>query len=273
MCRRSESSNCLSPAAAASAAANRPSLARACRHRTLALCCRRWRSLACSPELLRSVSASLPDMPAFLQQVHSLCSWLVQRAAPHMTRLQLRLHAFNAAPEWGDGDGELWRLEFTTTLAATLAACGTHGRLTELSLELGMHCSFFLGSWMAPLAGLRRLTVTLGDGIIVATGSLRCLPALRHLSLQAFPYAFRSSVVWEAGSALPPSLTSLCLGGEDKVRVLPPQVRTTALGRLRVGCLEEREHWREQQPCSPSAFSLFLPGAPAAPSFDRRSAC
>lgn len=195
------------------------------RHRGLALCCRGWHRLVCSsPMLLRSVSVSIPNTPAFMTRLRSLCQWLLRRAAPHMEQLRLRL-SHEAAGAWNDVESQWWRLDFTTTLAAAMAACGMHGRLRDLSLQLDIDFSIHLGSWMAPLASLQRLTVTLADGIVILAGSLRCLSVLQHLSIAAFPYSFSTSTTWQAGSALPASLTSLCLGGEEGARMLPAQVR------------------------------------------------
>ncbi len=142
---------------------------------------------------------------------------------------QLLLRLSSEADGWDIEQTEWWRLDFTTTLAAGLAACGMHGRLQELSLELDIDCSIHLGSWMAPLTSLQRLIVTLGNGLIILAGSLRCLSALQHLSIAAFPHSFNTSTMWQAGSALPPSLTSLCLGGELGA-MLPSQVRISRLG-------------------------------------------
>lgn len=82
---------------------------------------------------------------------------------------------------------------------------------------------------MAPLAGLQRFSATLSEGIVFVSSSLRCLTALQHLCLAGFSCQFPSSVVWQPGSALPVSLTSLCLGGEEQSDVLPHQVRMHAV--------------------------------------------
>lgn len=214
-----------------------------CRHRSLALCCRRWHRLVCGPELLRSVTVRIPETLAFMPRFRSMCGWLVRRAAPHMAQLRLELHAHLGMPwgaQWGGNDDwQPWWLDFTALLASTLAACGTHGRLAELCLELDAHYKLHLGSWLAPLASLRRLSVTLGDGVVVVSSPLRCLTALQHLSLDAFPSSFDSSVAWEAeaeaagsGGPLPASLTSLCLSRGGDFDVLPPQV-STLVGRCR----------------------------------------
>ena len=98
--------------------------------------------------LLGSVAVSIPDTPAFMPRLRSLCGWLLRRAAPRMVCLRLQLKAYSEAA-WGDEEGHWWRLDFTTTLTAALAACGMHGRLRELCLELDINCHLHLGSWIA----------------------------------------------------------------------------------------------------------------------------
>lgn len=165
-----------------------------------------------------------------MQRLRSLVQWLVQRAAPHMARPRLHL-SYNygdSAPGWDDADREWWRQELTTTLVAALAACGAHGRLTDLCLELDVSCGglhLHLGAWLAPLASLRRLTAMLSEGVVYVTSSLRCLAALQHLCLASLGHGdFHTSVEWLRGSALPASLTSLCLGSARSAGVLPAQV-------------------------------------------------
>ena len=83
------------------------------RHRLVALVCRRWHRLASSsPLLLRSVSVCIPDTPAFMRRLRSLCQWLVQRAAPHMLKVQRWSGAMKTATTGGWTSPRPWRLRW-----------------------------------------------------------------------------------------------------------------------------------------------------------------
>lgn len=134
----------------------------------VSLVCRHCQQLACSPELLHTVDASLEgnddDDDGFLARLESFSQWMLGRAAGHVRCLSLRLWVPTCyAPE-----GEAFRQSagINSELTGLLAGCSVaaaHGEpLQEVRLLLhNLQQPLHLGSWVAELGrgGLRSLII------------------------------------------------------------------------------------------------------------------
>lgn len=128
--------------------------------------CRRFRTLATHPSLLRDIELSVWERWSTWQElsgadadarlaadVRALGDFLARRAAPHLRRLQLRIELGQ------DGlPGAATRAAFQTFICRLAAHCGAFGALEELSIT-NMHVMAPLQPWwFKPLArSLRRL--------------------------------------------------------------------------------------------------------------------
>ena len=121
--------------------------------------------------------------------------------------------------------------EATALVAGTLAALGASGTLRELQLLMGYNMPLPLGSWLAALSSLRRLSITGRETKFTVTGDLRGLTALQSLELD------NSHVSFANGARLPPALTSLYLSAVNGDDPLPQQVGRQRLvaGRASAG--------------------------------------
>ena len=182
------------------------------RHRTASLVCRRWRQLADSPPLLRSL--------------WSLCEWVLLRAAGHVQHLQLQLDPSEHLPA---NRG----MELPALLVGMLAACGAAGEgLSSLDLSLGS-AGMEISSWAVALRGLTQLRLACGDMDI--SSSLAALTRLQDLELNLDYHTYPTVISMGPAVRLPTSITRLVLAS-DCGRKMPPQVRIRQRGCTHPGC-------------------------------------
>jgi len=150
-----------------------------CRHRTLALVCRRWAALVNSPWLLEDIEFDPIRGPqAMPARLRHFGAWLVRRAAGHVRCLGLRVEC---TPDDDVPD------PLPTLMPAVAACCTSSGagtRLQELRVLLGIEYGDVDVGWAAALTSLTRLEVDAWGGCSV---HLMCpldhLTAMQDLAL------------------------------------------------------------------------------------------
>lgn len=162
-----------------------------CHRQQVALVCKRFATLASTPQLLREVD--LGSISPSLEVLHSLTAWLGQHGR-HMRTVSIALSDGNYEP---------------TAVASCLAAAGTAGQqLQQLSVD---GCNWGT-EWLATMRSLRscKLEASYNRALHISA-SVSMLTALENLSLSGCPITFAE------GSSLPPSITRLDLadGGHD----------------------------------------------------------
>ena len=206
----------------------------ACRCRTAALVCKRWKRLVRSPALVRATGISLAcSSNAGWKRLRRLLAWLRRhRAMRSLRRLQLKL-ALSPAPETSPE-------QESAHLARLLGRLGSARKLSELRLSLAQ-LPLAAGTWLGDLQHLQRLRID-SHLLLTIAAPLHGLTALRDLQLTA------SQLSLGPCATLPVALTSLHLEvGELLAGGLPPQVGA-------VLCRSCRCHWRR----------LLMPGASSA---------
>ncbi|KAL4457660.1 hypothetical protein ABPG75_012525 [Micractinium tetrahymenae] len=209
------------------------------KHQAIPLVCRRWRRVVLSPHLLRritfeSIGKAAPAGLSKLDWARSFCSWLVTHAAGHVQDLDLRIGtAFNAQSA---------EAAFFPEVVAALAACGAAGRLQRLRLSLQHLFDLHLPAALAAaLSSLRSLSIDVQEGILTLDAPLTAMSRLEDFRVDVTPALDAGMSLDVAPTAsLPPSLTSLHLGGtgwgQEESNALPPQIGQ--LTRLRQLSLE-----------------------------------
>jgi hypothetical protein len=185
------------------------------------LVCRRWWAVVCSPSLLREIDVDIAACSVdFLLKLRSLSTFLLMRAAGHMTSACLSMW-----PAQYKRLSAVQRAEAETTLSAMLAACAAAGGLTELHLSLDT--PLCVGGWAAALRGLRQLHIDVYADRVDGFEYSILLQApllgskLEDLWLSGCPLTLTDS------AGLPSSLTALGLLGLQGM--LPPHVRGAAV--------------------------------------------
>lgn len=198
--------------------------------------CRRWQSVALSPPLLARVAIHVEDRSGagWLTRLRGATSWLVCQAAGSVQQLSLDVDNTSCSL---DKEAEA---EATALVAATLAALGASGTLSELDLLMGFNMPLPLGSWAAALRSLRRLAVCGRETRFLVTGDWRGLTALQSVKLE------NSYVGFTDCARLPPNLTSLYLSSLNGEEPMAQQV-----GRQRAIAGPGTGWWRGAgAPCS-----------------------
>lgn len=146
-----------------------------------ALTSRRFAAAACSPELVADMTAG---RLSGLTAVRSLSCWLA-RHCQHVRQLDCTFPS---------GEGP----DYPGTTAACLVTAGMAGGLTEL------RASGFLPSteWLVAMQSLRTLQMC-------SPGALRLSPAISQLTALGCLSIDAHRVEFQAGTPLPPSITSL----------------------------------------------------------------
>lgn len=179
------------------------------RRQQAALASRRFAALCNSHELLREL-----HFPAIweLRALHSLTAWLA-RHGRHAQQL-----SFTAdRDEENEGVVIVDESGMAEAVASCLAAAGTAGQLSELSVRLygqPLHTE-----WLSAMRSLRRLTLG-GDNTLHISPAISGLTALQSLQINADALRFG------AGSRLPAAITRLQLElGYEHLHDMPEQAR------------------------------------------------
>ncbi len=122
------------------------------RHRGPALVCRSWAQLVCMPQLLASQALQFSGTG---RRLRLFAAWVAQRAAGHVSRLELAISSRAGEEDEDDENQE----EAVATAAACAVACCAAGGLEHLEL-VAEEAWLRLGGWAATLRGLRQLEVT-----------------------------------------------------------------------------------------------------------------
>ncbi|PRW45211.1 mitogen-activated kinase 3 [Chlorella sorokiniana] len=197
------------------------------RHQALPLTCRRFSRLVNSPQLLRTVefdsiiSYDSPDMRKTapdLAWAQSFACWAVRHAAGTAHRLLLNLGASFRSPS-GEPNA-IW-----SEALGVLAACGAAGSLQEVQLYV-QFCTASLPAWLpVALRGVRRLDLTIKEGMLTVDVPLAAMTALTSLRLEVS--AGDLGLFLTPAASLPPTLERLHIGGmnwdDDPPEQLPPQ--------------------------------------------------